>query len=383
MSNIVYFMGAGFSSALGGPMQSEILPGILSFDEDNEYNTENGERFSGERDIVLNFIENAFPNVYGEEQHNIPLEDLFSILDRAILNKESFRRMSFYDLMRARAALVHTIIYLLDFRLKQLNNRDVDLWRLIEHVFPLVSDENQHCFITTNWDIILDNSIFYRVTSYPIYDERHRRQVYKLDYGFNSYYFRDRNQSLLHQKNSIKQTYLLKLHGSLNWLLCPNCSRLFHEIGQKIALREFIDPQPCPFCRDRNQNGHNGNLDHPYHLQSFIIMPTMLKELRNLYLQQVWYKAGIELTRADTVVFIGYSFPLADFEIRYLLSHYIRQDCQIKIVLHEDDHPQNVPAKYGHFTPEWRYKHFLGERCLFEYGGLEGYVDSLRQYENR
>lgn len=91
------------------------------------------------------------------------------------------------------------------------------------------------------------------------------------------------------------------------------------------------------------------------------------------------HKAGLELARADKIVFIGYSFPLADFEIRYLLSHYIKRDCDIKVVLHVDDDPQDVSERYRQFLPEWRYKHFLGERCRFDYDGFEGYVRLLSE----
>lgn len=380
MSNTVYFMGAGFSKALGGPLQSEILPGILRFDEPIGNNT-NRDSFSGERQIVSHFIENAFPNVEHDAWQNIPMEDLFSILDRAILNKESFRNMSFEELIKARSALVHTIIYLMDYRLQGLNEREVDLWYLIEMTLPIVPDNDRTCFITTNWDIILDNAIFNRVTNYPILDEQNnnRRQVYKLDYGFHSYYFRDERRSLLWQRRYIEQTYLFKLHGSLNWLLCPNCNRLFHEIGEKIALREFIDPQPCQFCRGQYQNQQNDNSNHPFHLQSFIIMPTMLKELRNLHLQQVWHKAGIELARADRVVFIGYSFPLADFEIRYLLSHHIKRNCEIEVVLHENDNPEFLSRQYQQFSAGWRYKSFFGNHCQIHYKGFEGCVESFRE----
>jgi len=33
---------------------------------------------------------------------------------------------------------------------------------------------------------------------------------------------------------------LLKLHGSLNWLQCPRCNRLFVDFDNKIAVGQYI-----------------------------------------------------------------------------------------------------------------------------------------------
>jgi hypothetical protein len=45
----------------------------------------------------------------------------------------------------------------------------------------------------------------------------------------------------------------------------------------------------------------------------------MSKNLNNTHLKMVWQNAMIDLREANRIVFLGYSFPLADFEFRYLL----------------------------------------------------------------
>ena len=106
-----------------------------------------------------------------------------------------------------------------------------------------------------------------------------------------------------------------------------------------------------------------------------MIMPTLLKEFRNIHLQQVWYKSSRELSFANKIVFVGYSFPLADFEIRYMLSKFLNPSCKIDIVLHESDNPKKYGEKTQLSLPEWRYKHFFGEdRCKFFYNGFLKYL---------
>ena len=55
-------------------------------------------------------------------------------------------------------------------------------------------------------------------------------------------------------------------------------------------------------------------------LQSNLLLPTYLKNLSNIQIKLVWQNAAIELSEAMRIVFIGYSLPAADFEIRQLLA---------------------------------------------------------------
>jgi hypothetical protein len=50
-------------------------------------------------------------------------------------------------------------------------------------------------------------------------------------------------------------------------------------------------------------------------------MPTYIKDLSNPQYKVIWQNAGIEIAEADKLVFIGYSLPSADYEMRQLLFH--------------------------------------------------------------
>lgn len=367
MSKIVYFLGAGFSKALGAPAQSEILPSILNHDSNDLIYNINGAAFLSERNYLESFLNRAFIRVPQNQWKQITLEDIFSILDRAIINKDSFRKLSQRAILRARAALVHTIIHLFDARLRQLNRENI-LDRFINNMFSVENNFRKYSIITTNWDIIIDNCLYPKV----INNGPGQNEIYFLDYGCECQYFRHREHSI-DQYNGRKRFNLFKLHGSLNWLICPNCNRLFFQIGEKIAIREFIDPFPCEICSDANDNYKRWS----YNLQSLVIMPTMLKALGNLHLQQVWHKAAQTLAEADQLIFIGYSFPLADFEIRYLLAHHLKKNCRVRVILHTNDNPATYHDAPRELFASWRYQTFFGlsdSQNSFE--GLEGYVNS-------
>ena len=102
---------------------------------------------------------------------------------------------------------------------------------------------------------------------------------------------------------------LLKLHGSLNWMVCQNldCSR--H--GQiRLALRDgqladLSVGSKCPEC---------GQEERP-----FIIPPTSRKLIRRgSTMHRLWMLAREQLAFCSRIVFIGYSFPPTDSHSEWL-----------------------------------------------------------------
>ncbi|NBH93930.1 hypothetical protein D1638_15210 [Muribaculaceae bacterium Z1] len=88
----------------------------------------------------------------------------------------------------------------------------------------------------------------------------------------------------------------------------------------------------------------------------------------NIQIRLIWQNAGIELSEATKVVFIGYSLPAADFEIRQLLSRFIRKDAKIEVVFHPTAKTEEID----------RYRIFFGDRQFTEKRMTVGeYVDSL------
>ncbi len=202
--------------------------------------------------------------------------------------------------------------------------------------------------LSTNWDILLDNSIkkyiginYYEkavvdyccyISSFDKYDKTIMPGLEMLGMGgFN--------------------VKLLKLHGSLNWLQCPKCHRLYVRFDEKIGMLAFTDYVNCRHC------DNNLGISEANKLISNSIMPTFIKDLSNPQYKLIWQNAGVELSEAEKIVFIGYSLPQADFEMRQLLSRMVRKDAQIKVVSFGKS--KNAPSIR---SLNQRYKIFFGER---------------------
>ena len=107
-------------------------------------------------------------------------------------------------------------------------------------------------------------------------------------------------------------------------------------------------------------------------------MPTFLKDLSIFQLKLSWQIAGIELQEASKIVFMGYSFPMADFEFRQLLARSVRRDAKIDVVLWKTDNPKNFPKDHPiqSTLPFFRYNSFFGKRKInFFYDGVEDYIN--------
>jgi len=86
-------------------------------------------------------------------------------------------------------------------------------------------------------------------------------------------------------------------------------------------------------------------------------MPTFIKDLSNPQFKIIWQNAGIEISEASRIVFIGYSLPQADFEMRQLLSRMSRKNVEIEVVSYGgNESDENIKLISE------RYKVFFGDR---------------------
>lgn len=108
----------------------------------------------------------------------------------------------------------------------------------------------------------------------------------------------------------VQRGVMLKLHGSLNWMVCPNPQCVLHKMI-RLAVHDgklLRSPQmyKCPSCG-------NGNPE------PFIVPPTSQKFIhRDTILHKLWLIAREQLPYFNKIVFIGYSFPTTDFYSEWL-----------------------------------------------------------------
>jgi hypothetical protein len=121
---------------------------------------------------------------------------------------------------------------------------------------------------------------------------------------------------------------LLKLHGSINWGICPKCESIIpwpmHEyLGTFKSQWSYIDTKGKPIiispgsnisyiqCRRCNCKVAN---------RPFIVPPTWNKTQYHSKISEVWSQAANHLSEAENIFIIGYSLPDTDYFFHYLYA---------------------------------------------------------------
>lgn len=154
--------------------------------------------------------------------------------------------------------------------------------------------------ITTNYDINADLALFERVYD-PSTD---------LDDVYLGAEFKDPDDGTPAFADPKHVVDLFKLHGSVNWLYCPRCSRIYvaafgHSVQFLVDTKKNASERKC-FC------GY-------YSLEPVLIAPSVLQEIVNPHLVNIWLAAYEALESAQEWIFVGYSLPSEDLAIRSLL----------------------------------------------------------------
>lgn len=365
MSKTVYILGAGFSKDLGCPQQNQLISEILGLpidDVDFDLRTV----FQEYRDVFQTFLSDTL-YISPDKFSSISLEDIYTPIDRCIIDNTSFRGINKQELVQLRQKINLLISVLIHQKLKTTSN-DNYADKFAKYLVNLKTGNNNvrdpFAVISLNWDILMDNALYGNIV--------HQEGVvdyccYISSYSSNDIYLT--GQKALGA--GLFNVKLLKIHGSLNWLQCSMCQRLFVAFGEKIAINEFkpILKPVCRFCSENFQQ----EIKREIFLNSLLVMPTFLKDFNNVQLKLIWHNTGIELSEADKIVFMGYSFPAADFELRQLLARFVRHDASIEVVLKGTKPSKNTDS------PENRYRSFFGKRDVrVTYQGVEKYIDALQ-----
>jgi len=370
-NKVVYFLGAGFSAGVTNnlgirvPSQEKLVEQII-----NHRN-----HFPRELDSFINFLENTLgiPSIY---HNSIPLEDIFTPLDKCIGEGISFRNIDSNEARKVRNLVDYLIGKTLDILLRgNVQKAYIDNFAKYLVQRSSIRANGQYpthdpvSVITTNWDILLDNSIQDKLRIFQKYGDITTKGV--VDYCCNISSYRSGDESVKAGLEILGKggfnVKLLKLHGSLNWLQCPKCNRLYVDFDNKIAVHQYTkqnyEKEKCRHC-DSNYGQCTSHA-----LISNLIMPTFIKNLSNAQYKLVWHNAAIELSEASKIVFIGYSLPSADYEIRQLLSRMVRPTATIEVVDFGDNEndPKIVRLKN-------LYQTFFGRSVQVFHGGSESYL---------
>jgi len=301
----VYVFGAGASkAAVGGPLTNEFLK--RGFDgrclgaiwQVAKPGLDCVAKFIDalHRTRLFDWVQEAGPKISAGEHivhaqdaplpASVTIEDLLTYVDLAIEEQRSE-----WDYRKLQRSLHDFIFATLPFFgrandcYQQLVNHQVD-WSC------------RNCFISFNYDTFLDQALW-------LAKPNGIRSNYNLTFDSVTNNW-PQYRRMLDEGDAGLKTDLLKLHGSTNWARCEACEDLhLLPLGQPIQtlVKERCEARGCDS-----------------RLYPFFVAPTFKKHGEKSGMAQIWQKAEELMSVADHITIIGYSFPDADMEAKWLFK---------------------------------------------------------------
>jgi NAD-dependent SIR2 family protein deacetylase len=329
IDDTVVFLGAGFSRAAGLSTTGELS---LRFLETADTPFTGLEVQQAITEALQDFWSKVFGYRRGEPEPSF--EDHFTALDLAA--NSGHQLGLHYSPRRLRAIRRFSLHRVFELLNQPAHDPDPAVGEFVR----AVAEGRRNAVVTTNWDIVVEN----RLT-----DAR-----YPYHHGIPMRYA-DGARML---KTGLP---ILKLHGSTHWLYCDSCRRVFSgnpggpkavlEIAAFLEESDFVAlerPVPaglhdrlaklCACCGAR--------------LSARVATFSYSKALQFFQFQGVWEIALRRLQEARRWLFVGYSLPEADFELRHLLktaelSRGPENRPEITVVLKDKDSPQRYRRFFG------------------------------------
>lgn len=288
---------------------------------------------------------------------DVSLEDVFTSFDKAIILKEHHKKYTYLDMDGVRHSILRLFTYYFGKKTLEHSFNHPAYQKVIKFVSQNMSSIS---IISTNWDTIWEGYL--------------RSGGVKYNLCLNDIYYKfDSQRKDNPRKKDIVD--LIKLHGSINWFRCLDCGGLSIIEKQPYGRYLFDDlsPEECLVCGKSSK-------DNSVLIQPEIITPTMIKSIDNQLYRNLWKSASYALMSAEKIIFLGYSFPLADYEFRMLLQKNISENAEIDVVLYHSDDPKRLTKRDQHLKyllPEKRYLDvFRRNNPHFYYEGFEDYFDN-------
>jgi hypothetical protein len=343
----VFIVGAGFSHHAGLPLTSGLTEAML---EAREFG-------HGRSRIIVDFLSEFIHDVFDHSTKASAklwpnLEDIFTCVDLAA-NSGHHLGSSFSpaDLRTVRRAMLARIVRMLEQKYNAARKKKDLNWRNLDNFFAR-TDSRDIGFISMNWDTVIERKLQVICGKTRINYGCDARPANFADLPeTESDWFPKNKKKVAAQRQIIpatqvlsnetemeKETTVVKIHGSANWLYCDSCRRLFwfhpdQVIGiadQLIRSDDFLRIGRFFGKKQKSVKAAVENLKESpiatcpcvgtVPLGTRIATFSYRKALDFSMFQKSWFAAEDLLRSAKRWVFIGYSLPAADYEFKYLLK---------------------------------------------------------------
>jgi hypothetical protein len=361
--SVALILGTGFSKCAGLPLQGQFSERLLA------------PEFSSEIDraitrVLANFIKDVFGWTEGSTWPT--LEDIFTCID---LSASSGHHLGIKYTPKLLRAIRRMAIYRIFSALDEQFEYSEEIRGLLDHC--LDGRRTLSGIVVLNWDIVLEKH-FSRLTP-PI----------GIDYCCDASDWNSQAPGW-DEPPRTRKVQVFKVHGSSNWVYCENCSAIFYDLNEKLSLRSKVglikhdfrlfdtkftgktfnhylginpEDRKCSRCKNMVSS----------HIATF----SYRKSFRTHAFAQIWHRAAEALLKANRWIFVGYSLPKADFELKHMLKI-----AELRFV-----HIATMPKRQIEVVTKGEdarseYEGFFGTDRLRYFGcQLKGYVSQLSAHD--
>jgi hypothetical protein len=295
------------------------------------------------------------------------LEDIFTCID---LSANTGHHLGIKYTPKLLRAIRRMAIYRIFSVLDQHFTFSSDISKLLRRTTPpSLSDSS---FIVLNWDIVLEKHLAALGVS--------------ADYECDSFEWNVPSAGPATKSPTVP---VCKMHGSSNWVYCENCKALFFDQNDKLSLRSKVGLVKLDFrLFDEKFSGKRFNellgIEPKMRkcrrcknmVSSHIATFSYRKSFRTHAYPSIWHRAEELLARSNHWIFVGYSLPKADFELKSLLK-----TAQLRYAHLAPKAPIRIDVVVKGDLAHRDYEAFFGS-ASFQYfdQGLEGYVSDLDRH---
>jgi hypothetical protein len=322
----VFILGAGASVEAGAPLMTNFLQKAKELHAKSAYGSDS--------DQIQDVLDAAYKDlriVQAKSTVNYKnIEELFSAIDigQMIQCFGSRPQTKINELRKSIVVFIYrTIEELVRLNLTEgrfnLPNGYDQLVKLVHEKVKKATDvgtTKEISFITFNYDTCLEFTLV--------------RNGLGVDYGLNEPFLHEHEQKF--DFNVRRKVPVLKLHGSINWAMCPQCKIIVPTEVDPYRQTNFIDLQirnqiyGLPLSYAKNFRSIKHKCGATLEQLPFIVPPTWNKSSSTTpSLQDVWMRAAKALASAENIIVIGYSLPTSDMFFKYLFALGINSDVHL------------------------------------------------------